>query len=63
MAIDLSIMKENEASEITDFIGDNHVSTNAQTPLRTDAFEMTDDEKISAIKEDVAKIMETLGLD
>jgi len=56
-------MKENQASETTDFIGDNHVSTSAQTPLRTDAFEMTDDEKISAIKEDVAKIMRTLGLD
>ena len=56
-------MKENQASETTDFIGDNHVSTSAQTPLRNDAFEMTDNEKISAIKEDVAKIMQTLGLD
>jgi len=56
-------MEENQASETTDFIGDNHISTSAQTPLRTDAFEMTDDEKISAIKEDVEKIMNTLGLD
>ncbi len=56
-------MKDNQASETTDFIGDNHVSTSAKTPLRKDAFEMTDDQKISAIKGDVAKIMETLGLD
>ena len=63
MALDLSRMKNNQASETTDFIGDNHVSTSAKTPLRKDAFEMTDDQKISAIKGDVAKIMETLGLD
>ncbi len=56
-------MKDNQASETTDFIGDNHVSTNAQTPLRKDAFDMTDDQKISAIKGEVTKIMETLGLD
>jgi len=56
-------MKDNQASETTDFIGDNHVSTSAKTPLRKDAFEMTDDQKISAIKGEVAKIMETLGLD
>lgn len=56
-------MKDNQASETTDFIGDNHVSTSAKTPLHKDAFEMTDDQKISAIKGEVAKIMETLGLD
>jgi len=56
-------MKDNQASDTTDFIGDNHISTSAQTPLREDAFEMTDDQKISSIKVEVAKIMETLGLD
>ena len=56
-------MKDNQASDTTDFIGDNHISTSAQTPLREDAFEMTDDQKISSIKVEVTKIMETLGLD
>ena len=56
-------MKDNLDSEATDFIGDNHVSTSAKTPLRNDAFEKTNDEKIALIKEDVTRIMETLGLD
>lgn len=56
-------MKDNQASETTDFIGDNHISTSAQTPLREDAFEMDDDQKISAIKSEVTKIMDILGLD
>lgn len=44
-------------------IGDNHVGTSEETPLRSDAFELSDSEKISRIKEDVRHIMETLGLD
>ncbi len=56
-------MKDSQASENIDFIGDNHVSSSAKTPLRTDAFNLSDDEKIEAIKDDVAKIMTTLGLD
>lgn len=46
-----------------DEIGDNHVATNANTPMRSDAFNITDDEKISLIKKDVEHILETLGLD
>lgn len=57
------LMKDNLDSETTDFIGDNHVSTNAETPLREDAFDKSSDDKIELIKEDVARIMETLGLD
>ncbi|WP_196890221.1 GTP cyclohydrolase I FolE [Aureivirga sp. CE67] len=44
-------------------IGDNHISTSAVTPLRPDAFDISDDEKIEKIKENVREIMETLGLD
>lgn len=44
-------------------IGDNHIGTSSDTPLRNDAFEMSDLEKIALIKEDVKHIMETLGLD
>lgn len=44
-------------------LGDAHVATSELTPLREDAFDLTDTEKIEIIKEHFAKIMETLGLD
>ncbi|WP_396635354.1 GTP cyclohydrolase I FolE [Maribacter sp. R77961] len=44
-------------------LGDDHVSTSEETPLREDAFILTDDEKIGRIKESVREIMLTLGLD
>jgi GTP cyclohydrolase I len=46
-----------------DEIGESHISTNAQTPLRDDAFDMADDDKIDAIKKDVESILRTLGMD
>ncbi|MBT8245196.1 GTP cyclohydrolase I FolE [Winogradskyella sp.] len=46
-----------------DAIGDDHVSASSETPLRKDAFELSNSEKIESIKEDVKQIMETLGLD
>lgn len=46
-----------------DEIGENHIATSAQTPLRDDAFEMGDDDKIAAIKKDVESILHTLGMD
>ena len=49
--------------EILDEIGDNHFSNNAQNPLREDAFELSDDEKIERIKKDVENILQTLGMD
>ncbi|MFC4632361.1 GTP cyclohydrolase I FolE [Dokdonia ponticola] len=44
-------------------MGNDHVGSSAVTPLREDAFELSDIEKIASIKKDVAHIMETLGLD
>jgi len=46
-----------------DEIGDNHIGTSFDTPLRDDAFELDNNSKIEAIKKDVASIMHTLGLD
>lgn len=46
-----------------DQIGDNHVLTSVQTPLRDDAFEKSDEEKIGNIQHYFSKIMEELGLD
>ena len=46
-----------------DFDENDHQSSSAETPLRTDAFDLSDDEKISRIENDVANILETLGMD
>lgn len=49
--------------ERIDDIGDNHVGTSAKNPLRDDAFELSDQEKIAKIQESVKDILETLGMD
>ncbi len=49
--------------EHTDTLGNDHVSSAQDTPLRADAFELSDDEKINRIQENVKEIMTTLGLD
>lgn len=49
--------------DLHDEIGENHIATNANTPIRPDAFELTDDEKIESIKKDVTNILHTLGMD
>lgn len=44
-------------------MGDDHIGSSIETPMRSDAFELSDIEKIALIKKDVQHIMETLGLD
>jgi GTP cyclohydrolase I len=44
-------------------MGNNHIATSAQTPMRDNAFVISDDEKIELIKKDVEHILNTLGLD
>ena len=44
-------------------IGENHVGTSAKTPLRDDAFAISNEEKINKIQESVKDILETLGMD
>jgi len=44
-------------------IGNNHIATSAVTPLRKDAFDMSDDEKIEHIRKNVENILTTLGMD
>lgn len=56
-------MKENIENGAVDFIGDNHMGTSAQTPLRSDAFDTSVEDKIESIQKDVRSIMNTLGLD
>lgn len=46
-----------------DEMGDSHVMTSVETPMRADAFEKTDEEKIAIIQKHFKVIMETMGLD
>tara|TARA_B100000809_G_scaffold235954_1_gene254566 strand:- start:12851 stop:13537 length:687 start_codon:yes stop_codon:yes gene_type:complete len=46
-----------------DEIGENHIGTSAQTPLREDAFDLSDLEKINVIQDKVKDILTTLGMD
>lgn len=51
-------------SEMTaEEIGDEHASTSVDTPMRADAFAMSDEEKMNKISFHFREIMETLGLD
>ena len=43
--------------------GEDHFSNNAKTPLKENAFEKSDDEKILIIQDHVSEILETLGMD
>lgn len=53
----------NLTDDIKDEIGENHIATSAETPLRENAFELSDEQKIEAIKKDVENILHTLGMD
>jgi len=53
-------MKGKEQIQI---IGDNHFSTSIKTPLRADAFDTSDDEKIKNIQHHFKMIMQEMGLD
>ncbi|MFN4028173.1 MAG: GTP cyclohydrolase I FolE [Flavobacterium sp.] len=49
--------------ELFELIGDNHQMTSANTPLRPDAFEKSDEEKKKVIEHHFYQIMEEMGLD
>jgi GTP cyclohydrolase I len=53
---------ENNIEEF-EALGDDHISSSSNTPLRNDAFRLSNEEKIEIIKDDVHHILETLGLD
>lgn len=44
-------------------MGENHIGSSIETPMRADAFALSDEEKIKIIQEHFEKIMYTLGLD
>ena len=56
-------MFEGKNAKLVDEIGDDHIGTSAKTPLRSDAFDISDEEKIKSIQQDMASILTTLGMD
>lgn len=57
MKIEKLIVSENDQH------GDDHLGSSAQTPLRDDAFLLSENEKIEKIQGNVAEILHTLGMD
>lgn len=58
----LSSIKSQD-SLLTDLLADDHFTTSLETPLREDAFELSNHEKIRRIEKSFRDIMITLGLD
>jgi GTP cyclohydrolase I len=56
-------MKIQNSDLSSDEIGDNHIMSSFDTPMKNNAFDLSNEEKILSIKKDVANILETLGLD
>lgn len=46
-----------------DIIGDNHIATSINTPMREDAFDISEEKKMEIIEARFKDIMETMGLD
>ncbi|MDN3202749.1 GTP cyclohydrolase I FolE [Algoriphagus sediminis] len=59
----LNTMEIDLAKERFEELGDEHVGTSVETPLREDAFEMDDDLKIELIEKHFREIMNVMGLD
>ncbi|MEM9052921.1 MAG: GTP cyclohydrolase I FolE [Bacteroidota bacterium] len=59
----ISLNVKDDTLDLTDVIGDDHVMTSLDTPMRTDAFDLTNEEKKAKIAHHFEQIMETLGLD
>ncbi len=50
-------------TDLGDDLANDHVGTSYDTPMREDAFEMSDEEKVEKVEEHFKSIMEILGLD
>jgi GTP cyclohydrolase I len=49
--------------ELFEEMGDEHALTSLETPMRADAFDLSDEEKIEQIQEHFKAIMDIMGLD
>jgi GTP cyclohydrolase I len=46
-------MKDNNLAKQIDTFGEDHIGSSTNTPLRIDAFEISDEEKIAIIEKDM----------
>ncbi len=59
-----TLIKENGLTGFTEEeIGDDHIYTGLETPMKANAFQLTDDEKKEKISDLFAQIMDVMGLD
>ena len=59
-----SLIKESGVNGFSDEeIGDDHIYTGLETPMRADAFDITDEEKKEKIADLFGQIMDVMGLD
>lgn len=56
-------MNTDHLNKLTEELGEDHIGTSAENPIRKDAFLLSDSEKIEAIQVDVKNILNTLGMD
>lgn len=56
-------MKIDQIIDNIEETGDHHVGSGSENPIRKDAFDKSDQEKIALIQKDVHHILETLGMD
>jgi GTP cyclohydrolase I len=56
-------MEKENRLELEDLLGEQHIRTSYDTPLRIDAFDQSDEQKIEAISGHFRQIMNILGLD
>ena len=54
---------KDDTLDLNEVIGDEHVMTSLETPMRSDAFDLTNEEKKAKIAHHFEQIMKTLGLD
>jgi GTP cyclohydrolase IA len=63
LQIYIMLLQQTKNDFAIDEAGDNHYSENPDTPLRPDAFLMSDEDKIELIEKHFREIMNVLGLD
>jgi GTP cyclohydrolase I len=56
-------MNIDNINELIDDLGDDHIGTSTNNPIRKDAFLLSDSKKIEVIQADVKNILHTLGMD
>ena len=56
-------MKINDELNDVDAIGENHSATSKENPVRSDAFELSNEQKIDKIEYHVREILDALGMD